>query len=54
MRVFGLEHPDVKAFIQKEDIDCKRWNQFARRANSTVNASLKYHRNRYTGRIPFD
>jgi hypothetical protein len=26
MRVLGLQHKDVQAFIQKEDNDCKRWN----------------------------
>jgi hypothetical protein len=26
MRVLGLQHKDVQAFIQKEDNDYKRWN----------------------------
>jgi hypothetical protein len=53
MRVFGLEHPDVKAFIQKEDIDCKRWNNYAKRVNQTMGTGLKYHKNKYTGKVPF-
>jgi hypothetical protein len=53
MRVFGLQHPDVKAFIQKEDADRKRWNNYVKRVNQTMGAGLKYKKNRYTGKIPF-
>jgi hypothetical protein len=53
MRVLGSQHPEVKAFIQKEDNDCKRWNNYAKSVNQHMRAGLKYKRNRYTGRIPF-
>ena len=53
MRVFGLQHPDVKAFVQKEDADCKRWNNYVKRVNQNMGAGLRYKRNRYTGRTPF-
>ncbi len=49
MKVLGLEHPDIKAFMAKEDNDCKRWNNYAKRVNENMNAGLKYQRNRYTG-----
>jgi hypothetical protein len=52
MRVLGLQHPDVKAFIQKEDADCRRWNNYAKRVNQTMGAGLKYKKNGYTGRTP--
>jgi hypothetical protein len=54
MRVLRLQHKDVQAFIQKEDNDCKRWNNYAQRVNKSMRASLKYQRNRYTGKNPFD
>jgi hypothetical protein len=53
MRVFGLEHPDVKAFIQKEDNNCRRWNNYVKRVNQAMGAGLKYKKNRYTSRTPF-
>jgi len=53
MRVLGLQHPDVKAFIQKEDADRKRWNNYVKRVNQTMDAGLKYKKNRYTDRTPF-
>ena len=40
MRVLGLQHPDVKAFIQKEDNDCRRWNNYVKRINQTMGAGL--------------
>jgi hypothetical protein len=54
MRVLGLQHPDVKAFIQKEDNNCRRWNNYAKRVNENLGAGLIYKRNRYTGGISFD
>jgi hypothetical protein len=53
MRVLGLQHPDVKAFIQKEDNNCRRWNNYVKRVNQAMGAGLKYKRNRYTSRTPF-
>src|SRR5215216_2626521 len=53
MRVFGLQHPNVKAFIQKEDNDCRRWNNYVKRVNQTMGSDLKYKKNRYTSRTPF-
>jgi hypothetical protein len=44
---FGINHPEVKAFIQKEDNDCKRWNNYIKRVNENMNAGLKYKINRY-------
>jgi hypothetical protein len=38
--VFGPQHPDVKAFIQKEDNDCRRWNNYVKRINQTMGAGL--------------
>jgi hypothetical protein len=49
MRVLGLDHKDVKAFIEKEDADCKRWSNYAKEVNKKMEAGLKYKRNRYTG-----
>jgi hypothetical protein len=54
MRVWGLQHPDVKAFITKEENDCKRWNNYVKSVNQNMGAGLKYKKNRYTGKIPFD
>jgi len=31
MRVLGLQHKDVQDFLKKEDKDCKRWNNYAKR-----------------------
>src|SRR5919108_498080 len=53
MRVWGPQHPDVKAFITKEDNDCKRWNNYAKRVNENMGGGLKYKKNRYTGKTPF-
>ena len=52
-RVLGLQHKDVQVFIQKEDNDCKRCNNYAKRVNENMRAGLKYKKNRYTGRTPF-
>jgi hypothetical protein len=41
-------------FIQKEDNDCRRWNNYVKEVNKNMGAGLKYKKNRYTGRIPFD
>jgi hypothetical protein len=54
MRALGLQHPDVKAFIKKQDNDCKCWNNYVKIVNQTMGAGLEYQRNRYTGRTPFD
>src|SRR5215207_7874909 len=54
MRVSGPQHQDVLAFIQKEDAECRRWNNYAKRVKEHMGAGLKYKKNRYTGRIPFD
>jgi hypothetical protein len=53
MKVLGLQHIDVQAFIQKEDNDCKHWNNYVKRVNQTMGAGLKYQKNKYTGRTPF-
>ena len=53
LKVLGPQHPDVKAFIIREDTKCKMWNNYAKRVNENMGAGLKYQRNRYTGRIPF-
>src|ERR671924_139944 len=42
LRVLGPDHRDVKAFIQKEDNDCKRWNNYAKGVNENMNAGLRY------------
>jgi hypothetical protein len=42
MQVLGLQHPDIRAFITREDNDCKRWNNYVKRVNQTMRASLKY------------
>jgi hypothetical protein len=36
MRVLGPQDPDVKAFIRKEDNDCKRWNNYVKRVNENM------------------
>jgi hypothetical protein len=53
LRVLGPQHPDVQAFITREEREVRRWNQYARRVNKTMNAGLPYKTNRYTGRTPF-
>jgi hypothetical protein len=53
IRVLGPNHPEVKAFMTKEDNDCKSWNNYVKKVNQHMRVGLKYKRNRYTGRIPF-
>jgi len=53
IRVLGLNHPDVKWFIDLEDKQTKAYNNYAKRVNENMGARLKYHKNKYTGRIPF-
>jgi hypothetical protein len=53
LRILGRNHPEVKAFIQKEDNDCKRWNNYTKRVNQNIDADLKYQKNKYSGRVLF-
>ena len=53
LRVLGPQHPDVQAFITREEREVRRWNQYAIRVNKTMNAGLPYKTNRYTGRTLF-
>jgi hypothetical protein len=46
LRVLGPDHKDVKAFIQKEDDDCKKWNNYVKRVNQNMGTGLKYQKNR--------
>ena len=53
IRVLGLNHPDVKWFIDLENKQTKAYNNYAKRVNENMGVRLKYRKNKYTGRIPF-
>jgi hypothetical protein len=53
IKVLGLEHKDVKPIIEKEDNECKRWNNGIKNLNQHLKVGLKYRRNRYTGKVVF-
>lgn len=53
IRILGLNHPDVKWFVDLEDKQTKAYNKYAKRVNENMGAGLKYRKNKYTGRIPF-
>jgi hypothetical protein len=44
MGVLGLQHKDVQAFIQKDDNDCKRWNNYVKRVNKNMRAGFNYQK----------
>jgi len=49
----GLNHPDVKWFIQQEETKVKAYNNYAKRINQNMGVNMKYRKNKYTGKIPF-
>jgi predicted amidophosphoribosyltransferase len=53
LRVLGLQHPEVQRIIQQEHKKVKAWNSYAKKVNRSMNASLKYRKNRYAGKTPF-
>ena len=40
MRVLGPDHEGVKQFIQKEDADCRKWNNYAKGVYENMGAGL--------------
>ena len=49
VRVLGINHKDVKWFVDMENRQVKAYNNYAKRVNENMKAGLKYRKNRYTG-----
>ena len=53
IEVLGKDHPDSKFIIQQEELKTKAYNNYTLRVNKNMGAKMKYRKNKYTGKIPF-